>query len=61
MSVNFRDGIEDEWFMVMLMFQLTQHFTDIVVKWVTHISGIVRVVFIEYDQLPPVLLVLQCC
>ena len=31
-SVHFRDGIEDEWFIVSLMCQLTQHFTDLVVR-----------------------------
>ena len=31
-NVNFRDGIEDEWYLVSLMFQLTNHFTDVVVR-----------------------------
>ena len=31
-NVNFRDGIEDEWYVVSLMYQLTEHFRDIVVR-----------------------------
>ena len=31
-NVNFRDGIEDEWFIVSLICQLTEQFTDVVVR-----------------------------
>ena len=31
-TVNFRDGIEDEWYVVSLMCQLTKQFTDLVVR-----------------------------
>ena len=46
-SVNFRDGIEDEWFIVLLMCQLTRHFTDLVVRSVDNIGGTVRVMYVS--------------
>ena len=36
-STNYGDNIEDEWFIVYLIFQLTKQYPGLVAKWVVHL------------------------